>query len=254
MLFLVGIGLSGKDISLRAIEVCKACDLFVDRYTSSIDDKRIEMIENLMGRRVEELSRRDMEDDAKVLVSRASTADMAVLVGGDPLMATTHKILFMEAKRQGVGIGVVHSASILSAAIGESGLDFYRFGQVSTVPKWSEHYSPVSFYEVVRRNKLNGLHSLLLLDYKQELGGSLSVKEAIDTLEEAEREYKSGIIRDDTKIVVLSNVSSEKAERVFTSIARAKELGMDGVSVIIIPAELTDIEKEAVASMCRFVG
>jgi diphthine synthase len=251
MLFLVGIGLDDKDISLKAIEVCRISELFVDRYTSTVSKERIEMIEGLVGKRIAELSRRDMEENAKVLVSKACSDNIAVLVGGDPLMATTHKILFIEARKRRMGVTIVHSSSVLSAAMGESGLDFYRFGQVATIPKWSEHYKPVSFYETLRRNRMNGMHSLLLLDYKQELGSSMSIKEAIEILERAEMDYKSGIIKNDTKIVVLNNLSSEKADRVFTSVARARKLDMSGMSVIIVPAEMLDIEKEAVACMCR---
>jgi diphthine synthase len=254
MLFLVGIGLSEKDISLRAVEVCRKCELFIDRYTSAVDDKRVEALEKTLGKRIRTLSRKEMEEDVKMLVSKSCSDNIAVLVGGDPLMATTHKILLMEAKRQGIGVGIVHSTSILSAAIGESGLDFYRFGQVTTVPKWSEHYKPVSFYETLAKNRTNGLHSLLLLDYKQETGSSISVKEAVETLERAEEKYKYGIIKDNTKILVLNNISSERSESVLTSISMAKAMVVSGMSVIIIPAEMLDLEKEAVASMCKVLG
>lgn len=253
MLFLVGMGLVVKDISLRAIEVCKECELFIDRYTSFVDDKHIDLIKGLTGKQVKELGRKELEENAKAVVSRARSANIAVLVGGDPLMATTHKTLFIEAKRQGVNIEVVHSASIVSAAIGESGLDFYRFGQISTVPEWSEHYTPVSFYEVIKRNAMNNLHSLLLLDYDQESRTSLNIKEAVDILEKAEESYKSGIIRDDTKIVILNSVSSGRTKNIFTNIARARGLRLNGPSVMIIPAGLTDIEKESVTSMCKVV-
>ena len=49
-------------------------------------------------------------------------------------------------------VEVVHSNSVLTAAIGESGLDFYRFGAIATIPKWSAHYTPVSFYETLQKN------------------------------------------------------------------------------------------------------
>ena len=252
MLFLVGIGLTGKDLSLRAIDVCKRCELMVDRYTCLVDDDHINLIKSLSGKKdVKVLGRSDMEEGAKDIISRASTQDVAVLIGGDPLMATTHKILFIEAKKQGVKVNIIHSASVLTAAIGESGLDFYRFGAISTIPKWSAHYTPVSFYETLRKNRQNGLHSLLLLDYSQELAASLSIKEAIGILKKAEESYKSGIIKDDTKIIVLNRLSSEDSESIFTSVAKAMSLELGGPSVIIVPAGMTDIEKETVTAMCK---
>ena len=252
MLFLVGIGLTGNDLSLRAIEVCKRCELMVDRYTCLVDDRHLDLIKSLSGKSaVKVLARKDMEEGAKDIVSKAVTEDVAVLIGGDPLMATTHKILFIEAKKRNVEVEVVHSNSVLTAAIGESGLDFYRFGAIATIPKWSAHYTPVSFYEVLQKNVQNNLHSILLLDYSQELASSLSIKEAINILEKAEESYKSGIIKDDTKIIVLNRLASEGQEKVFTSITKAKGLELGGPSVIIVPAAMTGIEKETVAAMCK---
>ncbi len=43
-----------------------------------------------------------MEENASDMVKRAATKDIAILVGGDPLMATTHKILYIEAEKQHV--------------------------------------------------------------------------------------------------------------------------------------------------------
>ena len=62
---------------------------------------------------------------------------MAILVGGDPLMATTHKIFIHRGERQKVETEIVHANSIITTAIGESGLDFYGFGAPCTIPKWS---------------------------------------------------------------------------------------------------------------------
>ena len=101
----------------------------------------------------------------KSLLKLAKDRDVAVLISGDPLIATTHKILFIEARKLGIRVEIVHAASIASAAIGESGLDFYRFGKVCTHTKWHEHYTPVSFYETIRTNMQNNEHSLVLLDY-----------------------------------------------------------------------------------------
>jgi diphthine synthase len=253
MLFLVGVGLDCKDLSLKAVEACKRCELFFDRYTCVVSERQLALVRRLSGRKPRELGRQELEEGAKEIVARAKSADVAVLVGGDPLIATTHKILFIEARRQHVKVGVVHSASVVSAAIGESGLDFYRFGRVATIPRWSEHYRPVSFYEAVRDNMKSNLHSLMMLDYKKEEATSLSVKEAVETLERAEESYRSGIISNGTKIVILNRVSSSRARSVFTSVGSAKRLKLDGPSVIIIPAALSDIERESVACMCRSV-
>lgn len=251
MLFLVGLGLSEREIPIGTIEVCKNCELYVDKFTSMVSDKTLDYITELTGKRITELTRQDMEENAGDIVQRAATKDIAILVGGDPLMATTHKIIYIEAKKRNVNTEIVHANSIITTAIGESGLDFYRFGAICTIPRWTEHYSPVSFYEKIERNLTNKEHSILLLDYDAKKQTTLEIKEAIETLEKADSTYKKGIINSKTKIILLHNMSLEDSKVLSTTTERAKKLEVSGVNIIILPAELTDIEKEAVEARTK---
>ncbi len=246
MLFLVGLGLSEKEIPVGTIEVCKKCELYMDRFTSIISDNTVNYVENATGKRITELSRQEMEENANEIVRKASGKDIAILIGGDPLIATTHKILYIEAKKQGVDTQIVHANSIITTAIGESGLDFYRFGSPCTIPKWSEHYSPVSFYEKIAANLKMKEHTILLLDYDSKNKCTISIKEAMKTLKMAELHYKKGIITDETKIILLHNMAQDDNKVVLTNINKAKSLDYEGINIIIMPAEPTDIEREAV--------
>jgi diphthine synthase len=250
MLFLIGAGLANEDISIAAINAMKASKLYIDAYTSFIDDDRISFIEGIAGQHATMLSRSQMEEGVSKLVDEAKNMDIAIVVGGDPLIATTHKIIATEAQKSGVEFHVIHAVSIFSVAIGESGLDFYRFGAVCTIPKWTEHYKPLSFYETIEKNISMNLHSLLLLDYDSKKRASISTNEALSTLKEAEAYYKKGIINDSTFIIIENNISSSKELKIagpIRSISAIKDIG--GVSLIIIPAKITEVEKEAIASM-----
>ena len=166
MLHLMGIGLTKGDLPLGTIEVCKKCELvYADRYTTFVTEDRIEQIEFLTERKVKRLDREMLEERLSVILNSAKEKDVAVLVGGDPLIATTHKIIFIAAKKAKVPVKVHHAASAIAAMLGESGLDFYRFGQTCTISRWSKHYEPVSFYEAIQKNMKNNLHSLVLLDW-----------------------------------------------------------------------------------------
>jgi len=246
MLFLIGLGLSEKDITVGSIEAFRTSELYVDRFTSYISDRTMTYISETAGKQVAELTRQDMEEDVAELVKRAATRDIAVLVGGDPLMATTHKILYIEAKHQGVQTHILHANSIITTVIGESGLDFYRFGSVCTIPKWSEHYKPMSFYEKIERNLTNNEHTILLLDYDSKRMETLPVGEAIGTLEKADAHYKKGIITDRTKIIIMHNISQRDGKVMETTVAEAKSSNLNGMNVIIMPAALSDVEKDAV--------
>ncbi len=117
-----------------------------------------------------------------------------MLIEGDPLIATTHKILFIEAKKQNVKINIIHSSSIITAVIGESGLDFYRFGAICTIARWTEHYKPISFYETIEKNINSNLHSLLLFDFDEKNQTSIELKEVLKILDNAENYYNKKIL------------------------------------------------------------
>ncbi len=252
MLFLVGIGLSDGDITRKAQEVCSRCKLFVERYTSTVDDSRIKFMEGLFGRSIKQLVRSDMEENVKTLLKLAKNDDVAVLISGDPLIATTHKILCIEAKKLGISVGIVHAASIASAAIGESGLDFYRFGKVCTIPKWHEHYTPVSFYETIRMNIQNNEHSLVLLDYDPATESSMQMPDVAKELRAAEATYKSGIVTDAMQVVVLNRLTQQNEIKALVKFRDLEKLNINkGPTVIIIPVKLTDIEKEALDSIYK---
>lgn len=252
MLFLVGLGLSDKDLSMKGVEILAKSEVYIDNFTSYIPQARIDFIERTSGKKAKLLERSDLEEDAKSIVERARNRDVAILTGGDPLMATTHKILFIEAQKLGVKFETVHATAIIAAAMGESGLDFYRFGQVCTIPAWSEHYSPTSFFEVIKRNLREGLHSLVLLDYDFKRSRSLEISTAVDTLVKSAFGIGSDFVREDTKIIVMHNVDMDDPTVLYTTIGRARKLHFDsGPTLIIVPAEMSSIEQEAVMAMCR---
>jgi diphthine methyl ester synthase len=42
----------------------------------------------------------------------------------------------------------------------------YRFGEIISIPYFTEKWRPYSFYEKILTNRKNNLHTLLLLDIK----------------------------------------------------------------------------------------
>lgn len=250
MLYLIGLGLSSGDIPNRAIEICKKAEAYFDNYTSFVDDAYLSYLQSAIGKKIVPLDRKSMEDDASAIIRMAKTRDIAVMVAGDPLVATTHKILFIEAHKANVSVQVVHASSIVPTLMGESGLDFYRFGPVCSIPKWLENYKPVSFYETIRRNVANNLHSIVLLDYESAKKTSIDLHEALAVLEEAENQYADGIITDDTRMFVMYRLGSDKQQKHLTTMKKAMAMELPGgPAAIIIPAKLSEIEEEVVESM-----
>ena len=250
MLFLVGAGLSEGGLTEEALGLLekKETKVFAESYTGWLGD-RIPELESRLGKKISILDRSGLEDNIASLIEQAAKEDVVVLVAGDPLVATTHKIACIKAKEIGVKVSVIHSSSIFSAAIGESGLDFYRFGQVCTIPMWSDHYKPVSFYETIERNVKNGLHSILLLDYDPKIG-SIQPSYAAEMLVKAEKNYKKGIIKPSTKVIVLHNLSLPGERKLMLTLEEVEGLRLGpGPTIIILPAKMSEVEAESTAAM-----
>ena len=72
--------------------------------------------------------------------------------------------------------GVVHNASVLTA-VGVTGLQLYKFGKITSIPIVNENIETP--YDVLKKNQENDLHTLFILDLKEDSNDSLSVTDAI---------------------------------------------------------------------------
>ena len=104
-LVFIGLGLQDEyGLSLRGLMQAKGCDyLFAEFYTSRMPGFKLSGLENLLGQKVQVLSRRQVEEEAEEMVlSKAKTGRVGFLVPGDPLVATTHVDLRLRALRAGI--------------------------------------------------------------------------------------------------------------------------------------------------------
>lgn len=166
VLFLIGLGLGDeRDITLRGLDCVKACaTVYLEHYTSVLGvDKAA--LEALYGREVVLADRDFVECQAESIYRRAADEDVALLVVGDPLCATTHTDIMLRAREAGARVQVVHNASVMGAAA-SCGLQLYAFGQTVSVPFFDANWRPDSFYPKVQYNKQGKMHTLCLLDIK----------------------------------------------------------------------------------------
>ena len=106
-----------------------------------------------------------VETSSDDILRNADGVDVAFLVVGDPLGATTHTDLLLRARTQGIPTRTIHNASILTA-IGATGLQLYNFGQTVSMVFFTETWRPGSWWSRVKENSELGLHTLVLLDIK----------------------------------------------------------------------------------------
>jgi diphthine synthase len=210
-LVFVGLGLNDeKGISINGLEETKTADyVFMELYTSLMPDFSLERFEASCGKKVQLISRCELEEENGAIILKASQKGKAVfLVPGDPFIATTHVTLRVDAAKRGVKTRIIHGASIISAIISLSGLHNYKFGKTVTVP-FPENFSAVP-YNVIAQNKSLGLHTLCLLDLKAAEKQFLSINQAITMLLKVEKKNNKGLVTPETPAVGIARAGSKK--------------------------------------------
>lgn len=247
VLHFVGIGISDESgISIEGLEALKGCSrIFAEQYTSLMPPGTLLRLEKLVGKKIEVLSRKQVEGEKEIIDALKESGEAALVSAGDPLIATTHISLAIAAKKAGAEVRVHHAASILSCAIGESGLQPYKFGKMATLAFWHENYKPMATYDVVAENLSRGLHTLLLLDI-DEKAGPMKPSQAASLLLEMEKAGKKGIFSPSSKVVLLCGIGWEKACRKYATLGFLEKMSdeVNAPCAIIVPARLHFLEEE----------
>ena len=245
-LVFIGLGLyDEKDLTLRAVEEAKKCDvLFAEFYTSAMKGTTLTRIEEVLGGKITVLTREEVEKGERIL-EQAVTKRVGFLVPGDPMSATTHIDLRLRAAKQGIATRVIHGVSILTAAAGRLGLQAYKFGRTVTIPFQEERFKPTSPYEMISQNRQAGLHTLVLLDLK-EGGRYLTANEAMTYLVERENEMRFGTFAPDSLVCVLGRVGSPSP---LVRAGRLKDMVNqdfgEPLHTLVVPGKLHFAEKDA---------
>ncbi len=247
-LIFIGLGLHDeKGVTLRGLEEARAADLvFAEFYTSALLGTRLGSLETLVGKPITRLTREQVED-GRVLLDAARDQRVAFLVAGDPMVATTHVDLRLRAAAAKIPTHVVHGVSILGAAAGALGLQAYKFGRTTTVPFPSPGFVPTSPLDPILENRKAGLHTLVLLDLRED-GTFLDPKDALRSLLAMAEAKGTADFGPQTLVCVLSQVGSSDARITAGSAADllTRDLGPP-LHCLVVPGTLHFLEKEALA-------
>ncbi len=227
MLYIIGLGLNEKGISKQGMLILEKCHkVYLEGYTVDfpykIDDLRL-------GKKIKILERGEVESNQ--LIKEAKGRNIALLVYGSPLFATTHMSLVLDAKSQKINVEVIYSSSVFDA-VAETGLQLYKFGKIASMPDLEKGES--DFLKYVKENQSINAHSLILIDI------GMSFKKAVEKLEKAVE--KDNVKVD--KIVVCSKLGTEESEIFYDKIEGLKEKEISAPFCFIIPSEMHFLEKE----------
>ena len=209
MLYLIGLGLGPGGISVHGLKTLKKCDkVYLEQYTS-IPQSDLSKLKSETKKEIIPLHRETVEE-TDLLLRESKNLSVAFLIPGDPLVATTHSSLLLEARKSKIPTTVIHSSSIYSA-VSETGLQLYKFGKTTTIPfpdESSPDYRPTSPYEAIQSNLQSGLHTLILLDIQvtPEKQKYMTIRDAIGVLCDLESRLKEKLFTPKTKMVGLSQL------------------------------------------------
>lgn len=252
-LVFVGLGLyDEKDISLRGLEELKDADtVFAETYTSLMPGLSIKKLEEMIGKQIVIVPRRVLEEeDGELIFEAAKKGKAAIIVQGDPMIATTHVDLQITAKKLGIKTSVVHGASAVSAVRGLSGLQNYKFGKSVTIPFPDRGIAPETPYNVIQENKKMGLHTMCYLDIKATEQRYLTVNDALKSLLELEKQKKEQVVTPKTLVVGVARAGSPEPTVKAGFIEEVVEFDFGAPPhTLIFPGKLHFMEAEALVAL-----
>ena len=271
-LILIGMGPGGiSGMTLSAIEAAKNADYRrYEAYTALWSESHISELENEIGA-IDKVMRPEVEDPVELL-ELAKTECVALLIVGDPLQATTHVDLQLQAIEAGVECTVIHGISITGLVTGAVGLSNYRFGRQTTLTYPYGGWVATSPLEVIALNMAQGMHTLALLDLDptgEGVGGQVPMqpKDAADSLIKMAEKLKLSVEDmpseshldklkleayeticnnvSDLMVVLCSDMGTEDQNISYLSVNDLATAKTGRLHCLVIPANLGDVEKVA---------
>jgi diphthine synthase len=241
MLTVIGLGLFDKtDISEKGLRCIRQADhVYLECYTSLLMGSSRTELEEYYGKPVHPLFREDVEQHPDEILRHAEEGNVAFLCAGDPMVSTTHADLRMRAGARGIGTAIIHAASISSAVCGLSGLQNYRFGKSCSLPFPQKNWFPTTPFDVVAKNLSQNLHTLVYLDIQDKR--YMTVPEAVALLDRMAA-MKGTVIP--LYVGIARAGSDDPIVRAGTGDTLAQEDFGPPLHILIVPAELHDMEKE----------
>jgi diphthine synthase len=233
--YLIGLGLNLKSISVEALGVLKECKkVYLENYTVNFPYD-VEELTEIAGKDIIKLEREPVESES--FLEEARKQDIALLVYGSPLAATTHMSLILKCRKEGINHKILHNASVINA-VSETGLQMYKFGKTASMPAWNPDYQPDSFAGIIKDNLKIRAHTLLLVDI------GLKLEKAREELRVAAINRKIRL----EKVILCSAIGTEKQKIFYDKLDNLPEK-VDFPFCFIIPSSLHFLEEEALKNL-----
>ena len=258
---LIGMG-PGKveSMTLEAVEVAKNADIrLYEAYTALWHEHELSKLEGLIGP-IERIMRPAVERPED-LFERAQSQSIAILVVGDPMQATTHVDFQLRAQKAGIPIRVIHGISVTTLVPGSTGLSDYKFGRSTTLTYPYGDWIVTSPLEVMLRNQMQGLHTLVLFDLDPTGAGTgdqrpmqpadafTSIEKMMQKLDDSDvdvtlKEQATSLF--ESMCVLCCDLGTDDAFMKTTSISNLKTQSGGRLNCMVFLANLSEMEQEAI--------
>lgn len=167
-------------------------------------------------------------------LKEAGKNNIALLVYGSPLTATTHISLIEEMKKRKIKYEIIYGASVMDG-VAECGLQLYKFGKTTSIP----NFEADSFINVVKENQKINAHSLILVDI------GLEFKSALGRLEKAMKKENVNV----NKVLVCEKLGTKSSKIYYGEINSLKNKNIKSPYCFIVPSKLHFMEEEILENL-----
>jgi diphthine synthase len=223
MLWFIGLGISGsRSIPIEAKDVLSKADVvYLEQFTSPIGKTELQKIKKMIKGEIRQ-GKRWLVEDGNEILKVAKTRKVVLLTYGDPYVATTHLELRTRAIQEKIKTYSIHASSSLTSMIGECGLHFYKVGRIATI--MNEAKSLVTPYYIIYKNIIEGNHTVLLLEYNQDLNFFLDPKDALNGLIDIEKGQRRNVVDLSTFVIIASRIGFKDQSIIAGKISSLKKI------------------------------
>jgi diphthine synthase len=253
-LFIIGYGLSGpQGLTIQALNILKSVEqIYFEFYTNFVEKETINNLKGIFEKEIIPISRNVLEEDSKTFLQSIENSSTALLISGDPFIATTHHTLWLEAVESGFDVEIINNVSIYSIVPSLTGLSAYKFGKTASIT-FPENQSIVP-YDILRQNLSMNAHSLFLLDIDIKSNKFLDINQALDLLSEMEKKEGQQLIKDDSLILGMAHLGTNKMKIVADTLKNLQKIDWKIIGppqAIIFPGKLHFAEEDFITKFWK---
>tara|TARA_A100001234_G_C12619486_1_gene383106 strand:- start:614 stop:1486 length:873 start_codon:yes stop_codon:yes gene_type:complete len=272
-LMLIGMG-PGRisSMTIEAKQAAIAADYRrYEAYTALWPSNELKTLEDEIGK-IEMVMRPEVENPTELLELSKNNL-VALLIVGDPLQATTHVDLQLQALEAGIDCIIFHGISITTLVTGSIGLSNYKFGRQTTITYPYGGWIATSPMEVIAMNMFYNQHTLALLDLDPTGAGTgeqipMQPKDAYYSLKLMKDKLKSTIdeivedsITDEVKkaalnqfinlefgeirVVLCADMGTKDEKITYTTISNLENVVGGRLNSLIFPGITSEVEEKA---------